>query len=120
MNADAIGYCHAAPLHPPRRPCKQSTIDARWRTRWEPWAALNSHLADDPLVRRALYKSIFTQRIDALFRAGISWAAILAGDLDSPMPTAEDFTAALALAIERRRSRIGRRKGEGKKYARIL
>jgi hypothetical protein len=48
---------------------------------------------------------------------GISWRAILAGDLDSPMPDSEQFTATLTLAIERRKVRIGRVKGKGKKYA---
>jgi hypothetical protein len=115
MSVDLV--CHAAPQHPPRRPCHQSTIDARWRKRWEPWAALNSHLADDPVKQRAEFKSIFTQRIDALWRMGISWRAILAGDLDSPMPDSEQFTATLTLAIERRKVRIGRVKGKGKKYA---
>lgn len=115
MSVDLV--CHAAPQHPPRRPCHQSTIDARWRTRWEPWAALNSHLAADPVKQRAEFKSIFIQRIDALWRMGISWRAILAGDLDSPMLTAEQFAADIALAIERRKARIGRQKGKGKKYA---
>ena len=115
MNADLT--CHAARQHPPRHPCKQSTIDVRWHKAWEPWAAINSHLADDPAAQFACFKAIHAHRVVALFRVGISWRAILASDLDSPMPSSDEFTADLTLAIKRRKARIGRVKGKGKKYA---
>lgn len=90
-------------------PAKQSTLDARWRSAWEPRALL---VRDAPRLR-----AIFDARLRALSIANVTWDSILRGDLDSPFRAEPDFSKRLARAIERRvvtkrRKRNYKRKGE--------
>jgi hypothetical protein len=116
--AGGLGYAHA--MRQPKQPRKESTILDRWRVRWEGVSALNSKLADDPSELFSEYKLAFRRRMDTLLRANISWQAITSGDLDSPLQTGTEFDRGLCLAIERRRSRMNRVKGSGKKYAVVV
>jgi len=111
-----IGYCHAMPAAP-RQPRRAKTIAYRWVTYWEPRCVVQSKREDDPVEAFARLKEAFTRRLNKLLATGIAWTSILRNDLDSPLATGTEFDRALCLAIERRRCRMNRRKGEGKKYA---
>lgn len=113
-----IGYAHA--MSPPRTrtPSRESTAIAfRWISYWEPICVLQSHRAIDPAADFRILRDAFTRRIRALLAANISWSVIRAGDLDDPRGAGVEFDRSLCLAIQRRRDRLGRTKGKGKKYA---
>lgn len=107
-----LGYAHAMPPSPapPRQPRKEATILLRWRSRWEAPSLVSSKLAADPPEEFSLYKLRYRRHIDTLLRAGIAWTSITRGDLDSPLQNGVEFDRALCLAIERRRSNMGRAK----------
>lgn len=75
-------------------PAKQSTLDARWHSAWEPRALLIRE------VER--YRAIFNARLRALCIANVTWDSILRGDLDSPFLSEQEFSEHLTRAIERR------------------
>lgn len=106
---DGIGYAHAAPLGTRR-------VVLRWTTYWEPRCAIESKRYDDSAAHFHGLKLCYKRRIDTLKRARIGWPAVRAGNLDSPLALGIEFDRALSLAIERRRCRMGRQKGAGKKY----
>jgi len=115
-HAAGIGYAHSMGIA--RQPSRRATILARWNDRWKPEAMLRSKReADDPADQFAIYFDSFRRRMDTLLNGNIAWSAITKGDLDSPFQLGAEFDRALCLAIERRRCRMGRTKGAGKKYA---
>lgn len=116
---DGIGYAHAMSGAPPRQPKKESTILLRWTSHWEPQCMLASRHAHDPADAFRIYRESYDRRIHTLFRAGIPWQTILKGDLDSPLQSGLEFDRALCLAIARRESRMGRRKGISKGKVRV-
>jgi hypothetical protein len=119
-----IGYAHAMPRHPhpglapARQPKKQSTIQLRWESYWAPqcivWAKRE---AADPADQFHIYMESYIRRVRHLINAGIAWTVITKSNLDSPLQMGTEFDRRLSLAIERRRCRMNRVKGEGKKYA---
>jgi hypothetical protein len=110
-----MGYCHVMPNVTTSR----AAILRRWESVWRPLSALHSHRdgETDPASAYAALRDTYLRRIDKLLAASITWKAIHASNLDDPRRTGTEFDRALCLAIERRRCRMGRRKGEGKKYA---
>jgi hypothetical protein len=96
--------------------------DARvTRHRWaklEPWvlAELRRHGTHVLDVHTGLphMRSIHADRLAQLIRAGVTPKQILAGKLDSPIPTDADFAAILSRAIRRHRAMLGRKRGHGK------
>jgi len=109
--AKGIGYAHSAPLGTRR-------VVLRWQRYWEPRSVVASRHADDPSTRFYELKLAFKRRVDTLLRARIRWSIITGSDLDCPFQLGTEFDRNLALAIERRRCRLGREKGRGKKYSR--
>jgi hypothetical protein len=102
----------------PRQPIKRAAaIARRWMTLWEPLCVIQSKREDDQAESFRTFREAYNRRIDHLLAAGIAWMVIHHGNLDSPLQTGTQFDRALCLAIERRRCRMNRRKGEGKKYA---
>lgn len=102
---------HAAPLG-------TRCVVLRWQRYWEPRCVIASRACDDPSTRFHELKLAYRRRIDTLRRASIGWPTVTRDDLDSPLALGVEFDRALSLAIERRRCRMNRRKGEGKKYDR--
>lgn len=118
------GLAHTMPSRPPRdrrgqpnQPVTKAPLLLHWTQYWEPRCILASKHTHEPTIAMQTYRESYDRRIATLFRAGISWDMILRNDLDSPLQSGVEFDRALALAIERRRSRMGRVKGQGKKYA---
>jgi hypothetical protein len=103
---------HTAPLGSRR-------VILRWQRYWEPRCVVASRRADDMDAVDAFhdFKLAYKRRIDTLLRAKIRWSVITANALDSPLALGTEFDRNLALAIERRRCRLGREKGKGRKYA---
>ena len=120
-----IGYAHAmmqpTEIFPaaPRQPKKLLTKLRRWEQYWEPRCVLECKRLEnhDPADCFREFREAFDRRLRALFSAGIAWTVITKGNLDSPLQSGTEFDRALCLAIERRRCRMNRKKGEGKKYA---
>jgi hypothetical protein len=106
-----IGYAHAAPLSSRR-------VILRWQRYWEPRCVVEAKRRDDATDSFYNLKLAYKRRIDTLLRAKIRWSVITANALDSPLALGTEFDRNLALAIERRRCRLGREKGKGKKYDR--
>lgn len=100
---------HTAPLGSRR-------VVLRWQRYWEPRCAIESKRTYDPTETFSLMKLTFKRRVDTLLRARIRWSVITREGLDSPLLLGIEFDRALSLAIERRRCRMGRQKGAGKKY----
>jgi hypothetical protein len=111
-----IGYAHTMdPPRSPRQPCDIfSAVSRRWTTRWEPAAAAASKQSSDPAALFAKLKIIHHSRCAAALNAGLPWVTILTSDIDSPLEGEVWFNAMLQLSIERRRSRMGRVKGQKK------
>lgn len=123
MNSDAvapgIGYAHTMPSSA-RQPRTAAIVTERWERKWLAPCSAASKLADDPILEFGILRHRYHLRIGQLFRAEIAWTTILRGDLDSPLTDANDFTHSLALAIERRRSRMNRVKGRKReKYSHV-
>jgi hypothetical protein len=131
---DGIGYAHAMPnegeiyysriddalcnIAPARQPKKSATIELRWRSIWLPLCVLESKRhAEDPAEQFRIYREAYNRRVRALLAANIAWTVVGRSNLDSPLQSGTQFDRALCLAIERRRCRMNRIKGEGKKYA---
>lgn len=110
-----IGYCHA--MAQPHTPSRSAMIHARWDSHWSVAATIASKRDPDPAQVFGTLRESYFRRIDRLLTVDISWAVIKAGDLDSPLQSGTEFDRALCLAIERRRCRMGRIAGKGKKYA---
>jgi hypothetical protein len=106
-----VGYCHAAP--------RLACISRRWETIWRPLCALYAHRDGelDPTSAFAALRDAYHRRIDRLLVSRITWKAIHANNLDDPRRSGTEFDRALCLAIERKRCRMGRVPGKGKKYA---
>jgi|ERR1700680_292958 len=101
--------------HPPRQPVdRDSAIAGRWETRWLPWCAIQSKRDPDPANALAQLKVTHRSRSVNCLNAGLAWTAILRSEIDSPLNGEVWFNAMLRLSVERRRSRMGRRKGVGK------
>jgi len=100
---------HTAPLGSRR-------VILRWLRYWEPRCVVESRDSDDPSTRFYELKLTYKRRVDTLLSAGIAWSSITSGYLDSPLALGIEFDRTLCLAIERRRCRLGREKGKGKKY----
>ena len=113
MNSDAIGYAHSM-LSPRATPPTPLILD-RWNRIWLAPCAAESKKADDPADEFATLRLRHQIRVQRLVVAGIPWETIVAGNLDSPLRHPSDFDRSLCLALERRRSRIGRIKGKIKK-----
>lgn len=103
---------HAAPLGTRR-------VVLRWQRYWEPRCVIASRHADDPSATFHELKLAFKRRVDTLLRACIRWSVITGSDLDCPFQMGVEFDRNLALAIERRRCRLGREKGHIKKPHRV-
>lgn len=92
-------------------------VDRRW-DHWRPLAALISsqcHIAD-PAEAFAHLRVRHRSRVTDILNSGIAWVVLCRQGLDNPMVPDAQFESSLRLAIERRRSRLGRVKGKGKKY----
>jgi len=118
MTTEGIGYAHT--MDPPRSPRqpkdRKGAISERWTTRWEPWAAAASKVHLDPAGRFSIFKNTHDMRCITALNAGLAWTTILRSEIDCPINSDSVFSAMLRLSVERRRSRMNRRKGYGKKY----
>lgn len=94
-------------------------IARRWLEHWSPLCAIESKKDYDPATIFGELRFRHLLRSRRLLSAHIAWTSILRNNLDSPLTLGVEFDRLLCLAIERRRSRLGRKKGEGKKYAQI-
>ena len=113
-NPIGIGYAHARPYAGHHQPARQTTLARRWESHWlAPATAASKLSADPPAALRRLHDLHFRRALD-LLDASLRWEAILAGDYDSPLASDADFRHTLALAIARRKSRMGRVKGQVK------
>lgn len=81
-------------------------IDERW-AKWEPLARLDDLQRGGNLSHRAVHLS----RITATLNLDLPRATIHRYSLDDPRRAEADFRRTLAIALERRRSRMGRTKG---------
>jgi hypothetical protein len=119
VNAEGLGYAHtmSPPRHPasPRQPVdRDSAISQRWETRWLPWCAIAAKRDADPANALAQLKVTHRSRCVNCMNAGLAWTTILRSEIDSPLNGEVWFNAMLRLSVERRRSRMGRRKGYSK------
>jgi hypothetical protein len=109
-----MGYAHAAP---PPVPEKQSRwIESRW-LEWAPWCTIAARRSDDPSGALYALRVTHRSRLISLLSARVAWDTIRKHHLDNPTDTTELFEFQLRAAVERRRTRMGRVKGKGKKYA---
>lgn len=100
---------HTAPLGTRR-------VVLRWTTYWEPRVVVEAKTHYDIVNGFHILKLAYKRRVDTLLRVRIAWSSIVRNNLDSPFLLGIEFDRALSLAIERRRCRLGREKGKGKKY----
>src|SRR5260370_20398363 len=118
MTAEGIGYAHT--MDPPRSPRqpkdRESAIRERWTTRWGPWCAIDSKNDANPASHFAIFRQVHYSRCVIALNAGLAWTTILRSEIDCPLNSSRVFDAMLRLSVERRRSRMNRRKGYGKKY----
>ena len=93
-------------------------VDRRW-DHWSPLAVLAawSPQIADPANEFARFRVRHRSRVTDILNSGIAWVVLCRQGLDNPMVPDAQFESSLRLAIERRRSRLGRVKGKGKKYA---
>ncbi len=78
--------------------------------------AISSKHELDPSAALAQFKIVHHSRCVAALNAGLAWTTILSSEIDCPINSNLVFDAMLRLSVERRRSRMNRRKGYGKKY----
>jgi hypothetical protein len=107
MNDGLLGFGYAHTLPPLPAAVKQ------WTEVWSPQCILEEKRGGRPLT---VLRSIYYTRVGALLLARISWKAIHTGALDDPRVTEEEFQKRFALAIERRRCRLDRRKGKVREH----
>jgi hypothetical protein len=97
---------------------KEMAIAARWEELL-PWCLLDARKTTDPAETLHMFKTRHRERCIELFTNHISWKAIrtyqwngLVGTMDDPRNEEWIFKKLLSEAIERRRSRMGRVKGQ--------
>jgi hypothetical protein len=95
----------------------EERISARWEW-WKPAAITAARETTDPAAQFRVLQEFHRERLRALLGVSVSWASILRNNLDDPRLDGDKWRAIYLAAIERRRSRLGRVKGKGKKYAR--
>ena len=92
---------------------RSDAIDARWQELL-PWCILSAKKTSDPADTLHMLKSRHRARCIELFANRIPWDTIRPHDLDDPREGDEFFKKSLKEAIERRRSRMGRVKGQSR------
>jgi hypothetical protein len=114
IDLTGLGLAHAAP---PAIPVRQARwIDARWEE-WQPWCAqFARRVGLVPSTALVPLRVIHRSRVINLLGARVSWAAIRKHRLDNPLVDNEAFEFQLRAASERRRTRMGRKKGVRRKH----
>jgi hypothetical protein len=102
------GLAHAAP--PPTTPRRESWLQLRWQE-WLPLATIEARKCLDPAAALAKIKTAHRSRLLDLLSAKVSWDAIRRHRLDSPLISTGAFEFQLHVAVERRRTRMGRVRG---------
>jgi hypothetical protein len=117
MTSDTLYANHQPSTAPTFTPHQRPYVEERWK-QFEPWMTMAARKELDPAAKLYEFKCLHARRLHTLLRARISWATIKDYRLDDPVITEDGFRVALAAAVERRRSRMNRVKGRGKKYTR--
>ena len=102
-------YASMAPA-PLLSPLRERAIELRW-AEWRPSASLRCRGVSSHAACLATLHRIHHLRCVVLLSSRIPWLSIKRSRLDDPLASAADFERALAEAVERRRSRMGRVKG---------
>jgi len=100
----------------PREPDAR-IIAHRWAA-LEPFVLITARRAMDPAAAFAFFKERHAEYFTKLRRAEVSPDVIIRHSLDDPVIPPMQFEWLLTQAVERRRTRLGRIKGRGKKYTR--
>lgn len=92
---------------------KDLAIAARWEELL-PWCVMDAKRTSDPASTLHMFKARHHARCVELFCNRITWASIRRADIDNPRNDDSAFKTKLREAIERRRSRMNRKKGQRK------
>lgn len=88
-----------------------TAIAQRWEW-WLPVVTIAAHRSLNSTELVAIMREKHSDRCYQLLNAGIRWTTIRKRKYDDPRPTDAIFEATFALAVERRRCRLGWQKGK--------
>lgn len=88
------------------------SIAFRWQHRWLPWCLIEARKTRDPAAALALLNRRHQSRMSTLRNAGVSVESIGRADADDPRMDNATWEFAFQAIVERRRSRMGRVKGQ--------
>lgn len=99
---------------PPSLPSRREYhVEARW-TEWLPFCTVEARRHSDPSNLLHLFRTRHRSRLIACLSASLAWDTVREHRLDDPTVSDERFNYLLRCAVERRRSRMGRVKGQSK------
>jgi hypothetical protein len=99
-----------SPSLPPRR---DRAVESRWQE-WLPFCTVEARRHSDPSNHLHSLRVRHRSRLVACLSASLAWDTIREHRLDSPVVSDAEFNFLLRCAIERRRCRMGRVKGQSK------
>jgi hypothetical protein len=105
----STGLCHAAPPAIPAR--RAPRLALRWQE-WLPWCTIEARRHSDPASHLYHLRQVHRSRVISLLGARLRWPIIRKHRLDDPIMPSEAFEFQLRTAIERRRVRMNRVKGQ--------